>query len=152
MKLLVKILGSSKELLDYCFYRITRFYLTHDSKYVKFYSTQYGGGLTFGLLGFLFVSLVLCPLSALLKVNLIAYRLFWFDKNTPAVCVVLLFMIIGNIYGTKGRYKALCEKYADDPKEKIRGWGVVGLIVAVFMIYGLSLWIFVRPLRIAALP
>ena len=85
MKLLVKILGSSKELLDYCFYRITRFYLTHDSKYVKFYSTQYGGGLTFGLLGFLFVSLVLCPLSALLKVNLIAYRLFWFDKNTPAL-------------------------------------------------------------------
>ena len=138
-----------KDLLGYCYYRITRFYVNSKFKGYRFYTTRVCGGLTFILWSVLFIAVVLCPLSAIIKVNLITYKLFLFDQNTPVLWTIIIFAVLGDFYGSKERYNALCLKYAGDPKEKIRGCGVVGFVFLSFALLGLSMWLFERPLDVA---
>lgn len=143
----IKIINTSREVFDYIYYRITRFYLTRDSSRIKFYSTQNGGIIVFGLLAFLFSAVVLCPLSSIVKVDLLGYKLFWWKWNTPFTWIVISFCVFGKYYGSKSRYQALCERYDNEPHSTLKGWGIVALIISIFVIYGISAWLFVRPLH-----
>lgn len=144
------ILRKALAVLDYCFYRITYFYLSSRYNGYRYYNTRICGGITFIILAFLFLSIVLCPLSAIVKTDLITYPLFWWKRNTPAAWIILLFYISGNIYGSKDRYQRLSERYRGESLSKMKGWGVAGIIVMVFVIYCVSILLFVRPLHAIA--
>lgn len=143
-----KITSKLKDAFGYFYYRITRFYLKHDSSRIHFYNTHYGGIIAFGLLAILLTAVIICPVSFLIRVDLISYKLFWWKGNTPYVWFVIVLCFFGGKYGSKSRYQALCDRYNDEPFFLLKGFGVIGTIIAILLLFALSIWIFVRPLHV----
>lgn len=144
------VFKKSKELFDYYYYRITKFYLTSRYRGYRFYNTRICGGLSFQLLSLLFMSLLICPLSAILRVDLISRQLFWWKNNTPAAWIVIVFWILGEIYGNESRFQTLSLQYCNELNSKAKGWLIAGIILAVILLFIFALWAFIRPLHVAS--
>ena len=143
----IALFRTIRSVFDYCYYRMARFYL--NSHFNKYYDSRLSGAVCFVVfLVPLFFAIVLYPMCSLIEKDLLTTVYFpprW-KLNTPTGWTFLIFYILGYRYGSKERYQSLCEKYADDPKDRIRGWGVAGILIVIFAIFVLSVGIFIRPL------
>lgn len=143
------------DLIDYCSYRVSRFYIDNDfgMRHSKkrgraeksfFYDGKHGGLIVWEVICVYFMALVLCPLSYLLKVNLVFSVVL---KDIPlAVFYIIISFFIGLFYTSKEKFAILNKQCRNEPHKTLKGWLVFLFCIGAIILFVLSVWLFLIPL------
>ncbi len=134
--------------IEYCIYRISRFYIKRNPKFgkkkIKVYD-MYAGGAIFGLLlcGNLFtLCFIIGYIFGFSSLSLLDTELFFRTHRGKPFAIMnlisLLFVLCGMYYGSKLDYDTLSRKYDSEPQFNLKGFFVILYIILTMALFCLS--------------
>lgn len=117
-----------KILFDYCYYRISKFYKSWESKDY----CLHGGFVLFFTFAFIFLS-ILALICYLLHKRIDAYV---FTTIGLVICSISFFFL------NKKKYEELEQRYKDEKYSKLKGWLVLLYIISSAVLFFVSIGIF----------
>lgn len=117
-----------KKYLDYCYYRIARFYkFFEDFRYVEI-----AGIILFaGLSSFM-----------LIIVDSIYHQFNLLYTENEIKVVVSCFLLISLFYSSEEKYKKLEEQYANEDNKSMKGWLVFIFLLVIYSSYFIFLFLY----------